>query len=75
MFFIKELRKDLLLLPQYLGPKILSHVKAKLSQELTGQCLGKHGYVLSILEIDDNNILPGKIENDTGKGESAQIAR
>jgi hypothetical protein len=34
--------------------------------ELEGQCLGKHGYVISILDVDDNEIFPGLIDNDSG---------
>ena len=34
--------------------------------ELEGQCLGKHGYVISILDVDDAEIFPGLIDNDSG---------
>jgi DNA-directed RNA polymerase II subunit RPB7 len=66
MFFIKELRRDVLLEPKYLGSQLKEHLKKKLTAELEGQCLGKHGYVISVLDIKDDNIMPGAIDNDTG---------
>lgn len=66
MFFIKELRRDVLLEPRYLGSQLREHVKKKLIAELEGQCLGKHGYVISVLDIKNENISPGAIDNDTG---------
>jgi len=66
MFFIKKLRRDVLLEPKYLGPHLRDHVKKKLTAELEGQCLGKHGYVISVLDIKNEDIAPGLIENDSG---------
>lgn len=62
---MKELRKDVLIEPRYLGPGLLAEVKSKLAAELEGQCLGTHGYVISLMDIHDSNIIPGKIENDS----------
>lgn len=66
MFFLKSLKRDILLEPRMLGPNMVAEVKGKLVAELEGQCLGKHGYVVSIFSIEDKNILPGMIDNDTG---------
>jgi DNA-directed RNA polymerase II subunit RPB7 len=66
MFFIKKLRRDVLLEPKYLGSKLREHVKGKLNAELEGQCLGKHGYVISVLDISNDDIIPGVIDNDSG---------
>lgn len=66
MFFIKKLRRDVLLDPKYLGSKLKEHVKQRIFSELEGQCLGKHGYVISILDIKNEDIIPGNIDNDTG---------
>mmetsp|Transcript_19119 Transcript_19119/g.20720 ORF Transcript_19119/g.20720 Transcript_19119/m.20720 type:complete len:175 (-) Transcript_19119:126-650(-) len=66
MFFIKKLRKDVLLEPKYLGSRLLDHVKSKLNQELEGQCLGKHGYVVAVLDIANRDIVPGIVDNDSG---------
>jgi DNA-directed RNA polymerase subunit E'/Rpb7 len=40
MFFIKKLRRDILLEPKYLGPKLKTFVKERIFAELEGQCLG-----------------------------------
>ena len=66
MYFVKKLRRDILLEPKYLGQKLKECVKKKLLDDLEGQCLGKHGYVISILDIADADIIPGLIDNDTG---------
>jgi DNA-directed RNA polymerase II subunit RPB7 len=66
MFFIKKLRRDVLLEPKYLGSKMRDHVRGKLNAELEGQCLGKHGYVIALLDISNEDIIPGTIDNDNG---------
>jgi DNA-directed RNA polymerase II subunit RPB7 len=35
-------------------------------EELEGISLGRHGYIVSIIEIKDQDIVIGKIDNDTG---------
>lgn len=66
MFFIKKLRREVLLEPKYLGPSLKEHVRNKVIGELEGQCLGNHGYVISVLEIKNEDIVPGLIDNDSG---------
>lgn len=66
MFFVKKLRRDILLEPQYLGNKLRDYVKQRIFTELEGQCLGKHGYVISVLDVKNEDIIPGMIDNDTG---------
>jgi DNA-directed RNA polymerase II subunit RPB7 len=66
MFFMKKLRRDILLEPQFLGPRMRELVKARLFEELEGQCLGRLGYIISILDIDDSDISAGLIDIDTG---------
>jgi len=66
MFFVKKLRREILLEPCYLGSKLKEKVKQRIVNELEGQCLGKHGYVISILDVDDAEIFPGLIDNDSG---------
>lgn len=66
MFFVKKLRRDILLEPQYLGSKLRDYVKQRIFSELEGQCLGKHGYVISVLDVKNDDIIPGVIDNDTG---------
>jgi DNA-directed RNA polymerase II subunit RPB7 len=64
MFFLKEMRKDILLKPEDMGPDWNAEIKKTLFDELNGQCLGKHGYVVAVLGVD--KIIPGIIDNDTG---------
>ena len=66
MFFVKKLRRDILLEPKYLGSRLKLSVKKRIEEELQGQCLGKYGYVISVLPIQDEDITPGLIDNDTG---------
>lgn len=66
MFFVKKLRRDILLEPCHLGSRLKESVKRRVLEELEGQCLGKHGYVVSILDIEDADIIPGYIDNDSG---------
>lgn len=66
MFFVKDLRKDILLEPKHLGAQLKDRVKQRVLDEMDGQCLGKYGYVVNILDIKDENISPGPIDMDTG---------
>eukprot|EP01031_Cornospumella_fuschlensis_P039182 gene39182-47674_t len=66
MFLIKRLVREVLLEPRFLGPNLNDHVKTKVTTELEGQCLGKHGYVISVLDIKDVDIQPGLIDYTTG---------
>jgi DNA-directed RNA polymerase II subunit RPB7 len=66
MFFVKRLRREILMEPLYLGAKLKEHVKHRVMQELEGQCLGRHGFVISVLDVKDEDIEPGLIDNDTG---------
>jgi DNA-directed RNA polymerase subunit E'/Rpb7 len=52
--------------PIYLGAKLKVHVKHRVMQELEGQCLGRHGFVISVLDVKDEDIEPGLVDNDTG---------
>jgi DNA-directed RNA polymerase II subunit RPB7 len=66
MFFVKKLRRDILLQPAHLGPRMHEHIMTQILEEVEGKCLGKHGYVIRVLSLDDATILPGLIDNDSG---------
>jgi DNA-directed RNA polymerase II subunit RPB7 len=66
MFYMSRLRKDVLLDAHFLGRSLRSQVRKKIMDELEGQCIGKFGFVILILDIDDADIVPGLIDNDTG---------
>lgn len=65
MFFIKHLVRDILMEPRSLGPNLFQEVRAKLASEIEGQCLGRHGYVIAVQDIQDEDIQSGQIENDS----------
>jgi hypothetical protein len=69
MFFVKTLRRDVLLPPAALGRNLKQNVRERVFQELEGRCLGKHGYVICVLEIKDEDIRPGLVDNDSGSVE------
>ena len=66
MYYVKKLKREVLLHPQYLGPKLRKKVFEQLMEEVEGKCLGKHGYVIRLLDLDPTAIQPGKIDNDNG---------
>lgn len=41
MFYIKKLRRDILLGASYLGPNLKESVKRRVIEELEGTCLGR----------------------------------
>ncbi len=65
MFFIrKQLKRNILLEPHNLGPGLESEVRRQLIEETEGKCLGKNGFVIRMLDLDE--IEPGLVENDSG---------
>ena len=56
MFFFKKLRKDLLLEPMFLGPKLMALVRERIFSEVEGTCLGKYGYVVSVRTLLRNDL-------------------
>lgn len=41
-------------------------MKRQINAELEGKCLPKYGLVIFIMDISDEDIVPGLIDNDTG---------
>ena len=58
------MRKDILLEPMYLGPDMRKHCEQQVTEEVEGKCMGKYGYVIRAIGIDE--IAPGFIDNDNG---------
>ncbi|KAK8799559.1 hypothetical protein WA158_006108 [Blastocystis sp. Blastoise] len=65
MFFQKELDHIISIHPQYLGRRLKDRVKAQLRDMVEGCLLGNLGFVILVLDINDN-IGIGLIDNDTG---------
>lgn len=66
MFYFKKLHREVLVEPRFLGARLKEDLKVRVRQELEGQCLGKHGYVIAVLDILSEDIVPGMVDNDTG---------
>uniref|UniRef100_A0A7S2Y2T3 DNA-directed RNA polymerase II subunit RPB7 n=1 Tax=Fibrocapsa japonica TaxID=94617 RepID=A0A7S2Y2T3_9STRA len=67
MFFLKELTRELLLPPAYLGPKIKETIRRRLIEEVEGTCLGKYGYVITVTEVKEEGMKTGVISNEFGE--------
>ena len=60
------LRRDIQLEPVHLGRNLLTKVKDRVTYEVEGICLGKLGYVIHIINLYDEDISCGLIDNDSG---------
>jgi len=66
MFFLKMLRRDIQLEAHLLGRDMKRHVTDRVMDELEGMCLGKKGFVICVVDINEDSIQAGLIDNDTG---------
>lgn len=53
MFFQIELQHELVVHPQFFGPKIRQTIKQLLYEEVEGTSSGKYGYIIAVTEIID----------------------
>ncbi|KAG5182308.1 hypothetical protein JKP88DRAFT_269964 [Tribonema minus] len=68
MFYLKTLKKDLLLEPQFFGPNLHEVVGRLLLEQVEGMSLGNDGFVISVFSQNSANtsMEMGTIEYDTG---------
>ena len=66
MFLLKQLSRELLLHPMHFGPKLHDIIRLRLIEEVEGASLGKHGYVITVTEVRDEDIGKGVIEDNSG---------
>ena len=66
MFYIKKMVRTVLLHPQYFEKGINDTLKKKLFKEVQGQCLGRDGYCIAVLEMKRENIGRGKLQTSSG---------
>ncbi|CAM9833757.1 unnamed protein product [Chrysoparadoxa australica] len=66
MFYLKELKKELLLPPAHFGPQLKETIRRQLIEEVEGTSLGKFGYVVTVYNMPDEDISLGIMEYDTG---------
>ncbi len=63
MFYLVNLTKDLSLVPQNLGTDIKELISNKI-RELEGKVIGEHGYIVTIVEFNQQG--KGLVENESG---------
>ncbi|GFZ48992.1 RNA polymerase II subunit B7 [Saitozyma sp. JCM 24511] len=62
MFFLRELSHTILLHPSYFGAQLEDYLRQKLYEDVEGTCSGRHGYIISVIQITDIGegvIVPG----------------
>lgn len=64
MFFIVNLKKEILVHPKYFGANLLKVVRLKLMQDVEGSCDGKYGFIVAVKNI----IKLGYGELESGRG-------
>ncbi|KAJ1655669.1 DNA-directed RNA polymerase II subunit [Dispira simplex] len=67
MFFLKKLRHSITLHPRYFGRDIQEFVKSKLYQDVEGTCTGRHGYIITVVQVE--SISRGKLIPGLGSAE------
>lgn len=68
MFLYKHIKHEIQLAPRYLGAQLIHHVRARVAAELEGQCVGKHGYIIKVMDLKDDAFVVDQalIDNDSG---------
>mmetsp|Transcript_23549 Transcript_23549/g.41749 ORF Transcript_23549/g.41749 Transcript_23549/m.41749 type:complete len:174 (-) Transcript_23549:58-579(-) len=64
MFFLLSLKKNLLVTPDMLGPKLFKHLKKVLKRSVEGTCSSRYGYIINVLIVDGYG--EGKIKDGNG---------
>lgn len=66
MFFHVKLVKNLKLEPKHFGPDMAETLRTKLIREVEGSCNNRHGFIISVLEIELDNQMSGLLQEGTG---------
>eukprot|EP00632_Arachnochrysis_sp_CCMP2950_P017004 CAMPEP_0185702576 /NCGR_PEP_ID=MMETSP1164-20130828/12277_1 /TAXON_ID=1104430 /ORGANISM="Chrysoreinhardia sp, Strain CCMP2950" /LENGTH=211 /DNA_ID=CAMNT_0028369799 /DNA_START=27 /DNA_END=660 /DNA_ORIENTATION=+ len=61
-----DLEYTMYLHPQYFGPRMKTHIKNELMKDLEGKSLGRQGYVICVMNINDRDVDAGVVDYDTG---------
>eukprot|EP01134_Creolimax_fragrantissima_P008335 CFRG8335T1 len=64
MFFHIDLEHELVVHPQYFGPKLHKTIKLLLHEEVEGTCSGKYGYIIAVTQVV--NVGKGMIQEGRG---------
>jgi len=66
MFFVRKLKKELLVHPTSFGPGIKDVIRQKLLTDVEGLAQGKDGFLITVTDIRDGDIGRGMIQDTTG---------
>ena len=67
MWFTKTITKHLMLDPRFFGPSLSETIKAKATGELEGRLYGTLGYIVAIVNLDEDEISFSTLNQITGK--------
>eukprot|EP00934_Nitzschia_sp_Nitz4_P002028 Nitzschia sp. Nitz4//scaffold422_size12231//6892//7437//NITZ4_008997-RA/size12231-processed-gene-0.10-mRNA-1//1//CDS//3329551578//2028//frame0 len=65
MFYVKTLEHEIVLEPQFFGPKLKATIVRNLKEEVEGLALANYGFVVNVIEVPEDQIKSGIIEYDT----------
>lgn len=66
MFYVKTLEHEIVLTPVHFGPKLKATIVRLLKEEVEGLALATYGYVVTVIDVPEDQIRSGIIEYDTG---------
>ena len=66
MFYVKVLEHEIELEPIHFGSKLKATIVRLLKEEVEGLALAEYGFVVNVIEVKEDQIKSGIIEDDTG---------
>ena len=66
VFFRKDLRRTVMVHPQFLGAALRKYIKEQVVAEVEGTSIETAGFIITVLSIDENAISQGLIDHLTG---------
>ena len=67
MFYRKTLTRTVLLHPRFFTRDLKKRLKVNLVKDVSGSCLGTDGYVVAVLDVQDEDVSRGKLQTATGQ--------
>jgi DNA-directed RNA polymerase II subunit RPB7 len=65
-FFVVTLKRDVEIHPKFFGAKLMDRLTQRLSVEVEGSFAGKHGFVVAVLEILQEPVPEGRLDDVSG---------
>jgi DNA-directed RNA polymerase II subunit RPB7 len=66
VFLKKQMKRVLMVHPQYLGPMLRQTIRDQLVAEVQGISVESSGFIITVLQIADENISKGRIDHLSG---------